>query len=158
MTQSMSDATSHAKVLAIRLPLQDKALLLPYSMVAEVASLSLRPQEGGFLGGVEWRGVRIPVFSLERACGQSMEILAGRVRLAVLYGVSNPAKRPYYALALSGMPRTESITAAQLTQTDDAEAQGACALFGMPATLGGELVFMPNIQELEAWMDGVETH
>jgi len=154
----MSDTTSQAKVLGIRLPLQDKTLLLPYSMVAEVASLSLRTQEGGFLGGVEWRGVRVPVFSLERACGQSVDILAGRVRLAVLYGVNNPSKRPYYALVLTGMPRTESISSAQLSAAEDTQSQGACALLGVPTLLGGELVFMPNIQALEAWMDSVETH
>lgn len=158
VSQSTSTETSQTRVLAIRLPLQDRDLLLPYSMVAEVASLSLRPHEGSFVGDVEWRGVHIPVFSLERACGQSMDILAGRVRLAVLYGVSDPAKRPYYALALSGMPHTDSVTAAQLKQVDEPESQDACALFGQAATLGGERVFIPNIQELEAWMDSVETH
>ena len=154
----MTDSTSQAKILSIRLPLQDKTLLLPYSMVAEVASLSLRTQDGAFLGSVEWRGVRVPVFSLERACGQDVDILAGRVRLAVLYGVSDPAKRPYYALVLAGMPRTESIMSTQLTTLDETVSQEECALLGMPALLGGERVFMPHIQELEAWMDSVETH
>ncbi|HES75413.1 MAG TPA: hypothetical protein ENO09_00230 [bacterium] len=154
----MTDSASQAKVLTIRLPLQDKVLLLPYSMVAEVASLSLRPQDGGFLGSVEWRGVRIPVFSLERGCGQSADILAGRVRLAVLYGVSDPSRRPYYALVLAGMPRTEPVTAAQLATPDETEAQEACALLGVQALLGDETVFMPNILELEAWMDSVEIH
>ena len=158
MTQSMSDTTSQAKILAIRLPLQDHTLLLPYSMVAEVASLSLRTQKGGFLGGVEWRGVRVPVFSLERACGQDVDILAGRVRLVVLYGVSDPSKRPYYALVLTGMPHTESISSAQLSVVDDAQSQNVCALLGVPTLLNGEVVFMPNIQALEAWMDSVETH
>ena len=154
----MSDSVNPSKVLSIRLPLQGHTLLLPYSMVAEVASLSLRPQEGGFLGDVEWRGVRIPVFSLERACAQSVDILAGRVRLAVLYGVSDPAKRPYYALILAGMPHTETVTPSLLIAPDEADAQGACALLGVPAMLGDEIVFMPNIQELEAWMDRVEVH
>ena len=159
----MSDSVNPSKVLSIRLPLQGHTLLLPYSMVAEVASLSLRPQEGGFLGDVEWRGVRIPVFSLERACAQSVDILAGRVRLAVLYGVSDPAKRPYYALILAGMPHTETVTPSSLIAPDEADAQGAdaqeaCALLGVPAMLGDEIVVMPNIQELEAWMDRVEVH
>jgi len=154
----MTDTTSQAKILAIRLPLQDITLLLPYSMVAEVASLSLRTQEGGFLGSVEWRGVRIPVFSLERACNQSVDILAGRVRLVVLYGVSDPSNRPYYALVLSGMPHTESIYPAQLSVVDDAQSQDVCALLGMPTLLNGELVYIPSPQVLEVWMDSVETH
>jgi len=158
MSQAIGDTASQAKVLAIRLPLQDKTLLLPYSMVAEVASLSLRTQDGAFLGGVEWRGVRIPVFSLERACGQNVDILAGRVRLAVLYGVTDPSKRPYYALVLAGMPRTESVMSAQLSADDGMNAHDACALLGRAASLGGDLVFMPNIQELESWMDSVEVH
>ncbi|MGD9889318.1 MAG: hypothetical protein AB7S56_08660 [Halothiobacillaceae bacterium] len=154
----MSDTVNQSKVLSIRLPLQDKTLLLPYSMVAEVASLSLRPQEGDFLGDVEWRGVHIPVFSIERACHQNVDIFAGRVRLVVLYGLINPAKRPYYALLLAGMPHTETVTASTLTVAREADVQGACALLGVPAMLGDEIVFMPNIQELEAWMDRVELH
>jgi chemosensory pili system protein ChpC len=158
MSQGVTTSSGQTRVLAIRLPLQDKTLLLPYSMVAEVASLSLRTQDGTFLGSVEWRGVRVPVFSLERACGQDVDILAGRVRLAVLYGMTDPARRPYYALVLAGMPRTESIMPSQLTTPEETGAEEACALLGLPARLSGESVFMPNIQELEAWMDRVETH
>jgi len=158
MSQGVTTSTGQTKVLAIRLPLQDKTLLLPYSMVAEIASLSLRTQDGAYLGSVEWRGVRIPVFSLERACGQDVDILAGRVRLAVLYGVIDPSKRPYYALVLAGMPHTESVMPTQLITPEETGGDEACALLGMPAMLGGERLFMPNIQELEAWMDRVETH
>jgi hypothetical protein len=145
-----------AKVLGIRLPLQDMTLLLPYSMVAEVATLSLRPQSGGCLGLVEWRGVQIPVFSLERGCGSKIEILAGRVRVAVLYGVSNPEKRPYYALALSGMPHTETIVPAQLVALPVDEAQDACRLLGTAAILADETVYIPHALELEAWLDEAE--
>lgn len=145
-----------AKVLGIRLPLQDKTLLLPYSMVAEVASLSLRPQSGGCLGHTEWRGVHIPVFSLERGCGSKAEILAGRVRVAVLYGVINPEKRPYYALALSGMPRTETILPAQLVALPADEARDACRLLGTAVILADETVYIPHALELEAWLDEAE--
>ncbi len=152
----MSDSAAQGKVLAIRLPLQGSTLVLPYSLVAEVATLSLRPMAGGYLGMVEWRGVRIPVFSLERGCGESVEILAGRVRLAVLYGVKDPARRPYYALTLSGMPHTESVTQAQLLAPTEGVAESACGLLGMSARLGSDAVFIPNIDELETWMDAVE--
>jgi len=158
MNQAISDTGSQAKVLAIRLPLQDRTLLLPYSMVAEVASLSLRTQDGAFLGNTEWRGVRIPVFSLERACSQNVDIIAGRVRVAVLYGVSDPSKRPYYALVLAGMPRTETIISPQLSADAGTNEDNACAPLVRSALLGGEQVFIPNIQELESWMDSVEVH
>ena len=49
----MTDSATQNKVLSIRLPLEGKTVLLPYSLVAEVASLSLRPKEGSFLGAVE---------------------------------------------------------------------------------------------------------
>ncbi|MEW5839059.1 MAG: hypothetical protein AB1717_09530 [Pseudomonadota bacterium] len=152
----MTDSIHQGKVLAIRLPIQDKTLLLPYSMVAEVATLSLRPKNGAFLGAVEWRGVRIPVFSIERGCGESVEILAGRVRLAVLYGVRDTAKRPYFALTLAGMPHTESLTSSQLLEATEGVPEGLCQLLGMPARLRDEAMFVPDMLELEAWMDSVE--
>ncbi len=150
---SVQDRMQQGAVLCARLPLQGHTLLLPYSTVAEIANLSFRPKEGAFLGQVEWRGVRVPVFSLERGCGESVDILAGRVRLAVFYGVRDPATRPYFAVTLDGMPRTGSVHAKQLSV---AEAAASCALLGTPALLDGEPVFIPDIHALEAWMDTVE--
>ena len=152
----MTESNALGKVLSIRLPLQNKTLLLPYSLVAEVATLSLRPKDGAFLGTVEWRGVRIPVFSLERGCGENADILAGRVRLAVLYGVKDTAKRPYYAMTLAGMPHTESLTSNQLPAVTEGLPEGLCPLLGMPTSLRDEVVFVPDVLELEAWMDSIE--
>ncbi|MGB9578333.1 MAG: chemotaxis protein CheW, partial [Halothiobacillaceae bacterium] len=75
------------RILCARLPLQGVSLLVPYACVAEIVSLSLRSNAGAFLGEVDWRGVRIPVLSLERACGREVEVPRGRVRLVVLYGL-----------------------------------------------------------------------
>ena len=155
MSERVIDTGStQGKVLSIRLPIRDKTLLFPYSMVAEVSNLSLRPADGAFLGRVEWRGVRVPVFSLERGCGQTADVLAGRVRLAVLYGTKDPASRPYFALVLSGMPRTGSVSAAQLLAAE--VGQDSCELIGIPATLEGETVYLPDVQVMETWMDSVE--
>lgn len=139
-----------ARILCARLPLQGLSLLVPYACVAEIVNLSLRSNVGAFLGEVEWRGVRIPVISLERACGREVEVPRGRVRLAVLYGLRDKDTIPYYAIVLDGAPRTESVQADRL---EDGQAS-ACGLFGQGVTIEGQPYFIPDLEAIEVWLDG----
>lgn len=141
---------SKTQILCVRLPLRGMSLLLPYACVAEIVSLSLRPEDSAILGEVDWRGIRVPVLSLERACGNPIDVPRGRVRLAVLYGLRERERLPYYAVLLTGVPRTESLRAEQLQEQADAE---GCALLGMGAEVGGQTVHIPDLQALEAWLD-----
>ncbi|MEW6765164.1 MAG: chemotaxis protein CheW [Pseudomonadota bacterium] len=141
---------SDRQILCVRLPLRDVSLLLPYACVAEIVSLSLRPEDSAILGEVDWRGIRVPVVSLERGCGEPIDVPRGRMRLAVLYGLHDREHLPYYAILLTGVPRTESLRAEQVMTRDS---QGTCELLGMEAEVGGQAVFIPDLQALEAWLE-----
>lgn len=142
---------SDERILCARLPLQGLSLLVPYACVAEIVNLSLRSNVGAFLGEVDWRGVRIPVLSLERACGREIDIPRGRVRLAVLYGLRDKERLPYYAIVLDGAPRTESIQADLLEEAKD----GQCSLLDMAIGMAGQTHHVPNLEAIEGWLDGV---
>jgi len=144
---------SEHKVMCVRLPLQGVNLLIPYACVAEVVSLMLRPRDGAYLGEVEWRGLNVPVVSLERGCDKPIDVPRGRVRLAVLYGLHDPARLPYYAVLLNGVPRTEGITSEQL----ESMVEGGCKLLGLGVKQEGQTVFVPDLEGVESWLQAAQT-
>jgi chemosensory pili system protein ChpC len=126
-------------------------LLLPYACVAEIVNLSLRSNVGAFLGEVDWRGIRIPVLSLERACGREVEVPRGRVRLVVLYGLRDKENLPYYAIVLNGAPRTESVEPDLIEEGPSSN----CTLLGNEVRMGGQVFHIPDLEAIEVWLDGV---
>ncbi|MEW5974024.1 MAG: chemotaxis protein CheW [Pseudomonadota bacterium] len=146
-----SSSTGGERVLCARLPLQGVSLLVPYACVAEIVNLSLRSNVGAFLGEVDWRGVRIPVLSLERACGREVEVPRGRVRLGVLYGLRDKDGLPYYAIVLDGAPRTENVQPERL----ELGPTGDCGLLGQGVTMGGQTYYIPDLEAIEVWLQGV---
>ncbi|MEW6446253.1 MAG: chemotaxis protein CheW [Pseudomonadota bacterium] len=143
---------SQARVLCVRLPLDGMSLLLPYACVAEIVSLSLRAEDSALLCEVDWRGIRVPVVSLERACGEPIDVPRGRARLAVLYGLHDRERTPYYALLLNGVPRTDSLAAEDIVERADGH---GCDLLGMSVEVEGQSLFLPDLQALEAWLGQV---
>lgn len=139
------------RILCARLPLQGVSLLVPYACVAEIVNLSLRGNVGAFLGEVDWRGVRIPVISLERACGRQVEVQRGRVRLVVLYGLRDKERLPYYAIVLDGAPRTESVQPDLLEEGRASD----CGLLGSGVMMGGQIHHIPDLEAIEVWLEGV---
>ena len=114
----MKALESTSKVLAnIVLPLSDAALLVPNTTVAEVVmagGLSSAISSSFILGTLLWREQNIPVFSFEGLRdGQLPKDLKIR-HVAVLYGISNREKLPFFALALGGMPHIERLISADL--------------------------------------------
>ncbi|MFZ5466771.1 MAG: chemotaxis protein CheW [Pseudomonadota bacterium] len=144
---------SGERILCARLPLQGASLLVPYACVAEIVNLSLRGNVGAFLGEVDWRGIRIPVLSLERVCGREVEVPRGRVRLVVLYGLRDKESLPYYAIVLDGAPRTESV---QPDLLEEGQA-GDCGLLGSGVTMGGQTHHIPDLEAIEVWLEGARS-
>ncbi|MDM7322650.1 MAG: chemotaxis protein CheW [Gammaproteobacteria bacterium] len=153
LKRSESGGREHKRehILCVRLPLQGVSLLVPYACVAEIVNLSLRNHVGAFLGEVDWRGVRIPVLSLERACGWEVEVPRGRVRLVVLYGLRDKESLPYYAIVLDGVPRTESVQAERLKEGQASD----CGLLGSEVMMGGQTYHIPDLEAIEVWLERV---
>ena len=150
MDQSNAEAHT-ATIRAVRLPTQltDLELLVPYALIAEITDVSL-PDGSIHLGRneatiVNWRGQRVPLVSLEAMNGESVPTIGRRVRCAVLYGTNPERALPYYAVLLSGVPRSEQVAR---TQIEDAGPQDN-PLWRAVVRLGGRLTAIPDIRELE---------
>ena len=96
-------------IRCMQLPLLNMHLLLPNSAVAEIIGYNIPEndvqQSGWFHGNIEWRGVMVPVISLEQLCERESTGPGARTRIAVVYNPAIDANLPYIGLILQDIPR-----------------------------------------------------
>jgi len=91
------------------LPLSSINLLIPNSAVAEVIGYfkptALPDCSDWFPGVVVWRGVQVPVISLEQMCSLDTAIIGSRSRIAIIYNPEKDAELPYLGIHIQDIPR-----------------------------------------------------
>ncbi|MFN2382492.1 MAG: chemotaxis protein CheW [Guyparkeria sp.] len=147
--------TGGASMRTVRLPTQliELELLIPYALVAEITDVSL-PEGSIHLGRseatmVNWRGQRVPLVSLEAMNGESAPTIGRRVRCAVLYGTDPERALPYYALLLSGVPRSETVERDQIEPAGPQDNP----LWHAVVRIGERLTAIPDIRVIEERID-----
>ncbi len=142
-------------VRIVRLPTQvsEMEVIVPYALVAEITEVML-PEGGTHLSRldaamVDWRAQRIPLVSLEAMLNEPLPTIGQRVRCVVLYGTNPDIALPYYAVLLSGVPRSEEVNAQSFSE--DVSSEGG--FWHSSADLGGRRVGIPDIRLLESQID-----
>ena len=91
------------------LPLSSINLLIPNSAVAEVIGYftptTLTDSSRWFPGVVMWRGVHVPVISIEEMCSIDAPIVGARSRIAIIYNPEKDAELPYFGIHIQDIPR-----------------------------------------------------
>ncbi|MFP4252732.1 MAG: chemotaxis protein CheW [Guyparkeria sp.] len=147
--------TGESAIRAVRLPTQltELELLIPYALIAEITDVSL-PEGSIRLGRnqatmVDWRGQHVPLVSLEAMNGEPVPTIGRRVRCAVLYGTDPERALPYYAVLLSGVPRSEQVERSQIETVGPQDNP----LWRDVVRIGGRLTAIPDIRALEERID-----
>ena len=95
-------------IRCMQLPLWNMQLLVPNSTVAEIIGYD-RSQDssaqGWYEGTIPWRGVMVPVLSVERMCEQASAEPGARTRIAVIYNPQGDEDLPYLGIILQDIPR-----------------------------------------------------
>ncbi|MGM0517002.1 MAG: chemotaxis protein CheW [Pseudomonadota bacterium] len=150
-------AATEAVMRVVRLPTQltDLELIVPYALVAEITDVAL-PEGSIHLGRneasmVEWRGQQVPLVSMEAMNGEHVPTIGRRVRCVVLYGTDPERALPYYAVLLSGVPRSEQVRRDQIESAGPQDNP----LWRAVVRLGGRLTAVPDIRVLEERVDGM---
>lgn len=150
-------AATEAVMRVVRLPTQltDLELIVPYALVAEITDVAL-PEGSIHLGRneasmVEWRGQQVPLVSVEAMNGEHVPTIGRRVRCVVLYGTDPERALPYYAVLLSGVPRSEQVRRDQIESAGPQDNP----LWRAVVRLGGRLTAIPDIRVLEERVDGM---
>ena len=100
------------EIRCLSLPLQDHEMLVPGSVVAEVIPyLSHSPvnlDAPWMMGRFPWRGVALPLISVEVAANLSSHPTVGR-RVAVFNTVGGNPALPFYAIFIQSVPRLVNV-------------------------------------------------
>ncbi len=125
-------------------PLTNVSMLLPSSLVVEVASYSEpTPVYGAgdvpwLQGRVNWRGQKIPLVSVEAFFESDFAVPGGRARMLVLKGLSGHPKLAFFAVLAQQIPRLANVTADGIEPLNDealANAPGEVVLAASEATI-----------------------
>ncbi len=96
-------------IRCMQLPIENAQLLLPNSAVAEIIGFTqpeTQNQESDwFTGLISWRGVMVPVVSIERLCQSAYSEPGPRSRIAIIYNPDGENDLPYLGLILKDIPR-----------------------------------------------------
>lgn len=103
----MNDTSTSVRCML--LPLNGLNLLVPNSAVAEIIGYStpraLPGSSDWFQGVVLWRGVYVPVVSVERLCEMATAEVRPRARIAIIYNPEKDADLPYLGIHIQDIPR-----------------------------------------------------
>ncbi len=149
MTNNAPALTSAKEVPCMLLPMDEHTLLVPTTTVAEMSSVQpLAPIENApewLMGLYEWRGIQVPVFSIEALNGGEARLNASG-RIAVLNNTGASADLPFIAIHTQGIPRMARVADEDISEDDGNERRP----FDMMAVkVGLEEFYIPDVTAIE---------
>ena len=141
------------QVRSLWIPLRQVNMLLPHAVVAEIGNYRVPDGRGDspdwMLGDINWRGVTIPVISLETLCGESAPTNLVYSRLLIMNSVRPGSSVPFYAIVTAGLPRPLPFENALIS---GAEPCGHEALQCRLA-IDGEIAVIPDLEYLQTQLE-----
>lgn len=136
-------------IRCMQLPLLGLQILMPNSAVAEIIGYSEpEPEFKGneWLDGlISWRGVMMPVISLEKMCQSVSNDPGPRSRIAVLYNVESDQDLPYVGMILQDIPRAYL---AEEDRMQEVVEKPECAFLHGKADIMIEQLMIPNMDAI----------
>ncbi|MGB0496034.1 MAG: chemotaxis protein CheW [Kangiellaceae bacterium] len=109
------------EVYSLMIPTINSHILLPNLSVAEIVPFSnvelfseLNKKSEWFLGHLLWRGMSIPLISVDVIAGAKDPQANKRSRVAIVHTLNDSHEIPYLAIVVQGIPRLSHVTAANI--------------------------------------------
>lgn len=151
--KSQNDSNMVASLLV---PIQNKSLLVPNVVVAEVVGLqqmdAVEDAPPWLQGFIYWRGERVPVVSFEIANSQVHGRHSDNSRIAVFNAVSGQSSYRFFALVVQGIPRMIKLTETEIRE-DKQASMGQAEQMAVITQLGKAII--PNLNYLESLISRV---
>lgn len=118
----ITDATQvHSQII----PLKSQNIVLPNTSVAEIIHFRKpKPVDNmppWLLGTLEWRGLQIPLISIEGATGKTAGDTHAKSRIAVLNTVTGQKDFHFFAVLTQGIPHLQKINKADLKTLESSD-------------------------------------
>ena len=139
------------QLAAMLVPVTGETLLVPGTVVAEMIPYrDPVPVEGKpewFLGEVTWRDETVPVVSFELVRNGERQPRTSETRIAVINGVSDDGKLPFYAMLVEGIPRSIKLDSDDIVQLKDKK--HIADVITMWVKASGVEAVIPDLDKLE---------
>lgn len=147
-------ATEQQKeVYSLMIPTVESNILLPNSNIAEIVPFSnveLFAESDGkpswYLGHLLWRGLDIPLVSIDIIQGVSNPQADKRSRIAVVHTLNSNRELPYIAIVVQGIPRLSHVTQDNITLLAEQDVSDAEK---MKISIGDVKASIPDLDKLE---------
>jgi len=123
-------------------------LVIPSAAVAEIVPLALKEgsAEGNLLGLMTWRGVQVPVYSMEGLAGLSIPVFGKRSKAFVFYPWKGMDKNMFFAIATLHDPRPMLLASDDIQASDDDQSDNA--FIRASFRYDGEPALIPDLQAI----------
>lgn len=139
------------RIHSLEIPLAGASLLVPSAAVAEVTSPTdlhrLPGAPAWVLGVMGWRSQPVPVISFEALIGQPIPPLSDNAKIVVLYPLSGPRDREFYAVLSLAEPRPQPVTSASI-ETEDPARLPDTPLIAAGVRIKGRTLYIPDFDAL----------
>jgi len=147
----MVDKTTDKELEPVRcliIPADPGLLVIPSAAVAEIVPLTLDDSlaEGNLLGFMSWRGVEVPVYSMEGLTGNEIPKFGKRSKAFIFYPWKGSEKNMFFAIAIRHDPRPRLLSSADIKVSD--EGQEDNDFISASFIYDGEIAVIPDLQAI----------
>lgn len=139
------------KVRSQLIPLHNMRLVLPNTAIAEVISYhnpqSLEGMPDWLPGMLSWRGLQIPLVSLETAAVGQAPHTHRRSRVVVMNTITGSSQLPFYGIIAQGIPRLMNLDQSNILDAPNAESGQNFVL--RQVLVEGHPAIIPDLNALE---------
>lgn len=137
-------------VSTLLIPVEGKTLLLPNVSVAEILDYNdparVSDVPTWYLGNIEWRTLQVPLISFEAVNEQPFSQRAHSAKIAIMNGIVDNPRMPFWGIVTQGTPRQMRITAEEIVK-DENVLNGPAEL--MSVIVNGEAARIPDLDFIE---------
>lgn len=142
------------QVAGLLIPMVGRPMILPNVAVAEIVPWKRPTRKDNaspawLLGRVEWRGLQVPLISLELMNNIELDDAQHGSRIAVVNGVGK-TKMPFYAISIQGIPRLLRVYPEDITQEEQLPDKPALA---WQMAVNGERMVVPDLDYVESQLE-----
>ena len=138
-------------VRSLIIPIEGRNAVLPNLAVAEIINYKepelQKNKPEWYLGEVEWRGVKVPLISLESIVGGTKAEKKSS-RIAIINTTKKNSDTPFYGVVTQGIPHIERIKDNDIT--NDATEGGELKNILANVVVAGESAYIPDLEAIEA--------
>lgn len=144
----VDDAGSMQPVRCLIVPADPGFMVIPSAAVAEIVPLSLNDEaaEGSQLGVMSWRGIDVPVYTMEGMAGLSIPEFGKRSKALVFYPWKGSDKDKFFAIATMYDPRPRLLSGDDIKANE--EGHDGNEFISASFLYDGELALIPDLKEI----------